>query len=202
MSTIDSGVFQTINHWPEALAPMFRFFSEATKILPGKILLGAAILCLLSYPKTRWTTVIALVSVGLANELTDVLKALAPQARPCVELPNVILRTGLLTSAGTASAHSANMAAVAAVFLLRHGKWGGIWLSVAILTGLSRIYVGVHYPSQVLLGWGCGILIGVLAVKATESLAKRFQRSETLQAAEGTPSVGRGIASDHDHSDP
>ena len=35
---------------------------------------------------------------------------------------------------------------------------------LALLTGLSRIYVGAHYPSQVLLGWVCGALCALIAV--------------------------------------
>lgn len=79
--------------------------------------------------------------------------------RPCVELPDVHLRVDTMTSFGTASAHSANMAAVATAFTFYFGWRAWPWWVVAFMTGLSRIYVGVHYPSQVLFGWLTGIIV-------------------------------------------
>jgi undecaprenyl-diphosphatase len=184
MRNLDERVFHWINNWPEALSPFFWFLSEATKITPGRILLLGLILTLLIVKKTRKATIYALISVGLANELTDFIKWAFPMARPCVELSGVHLRTGLLTSFGTASAHSANMAAVAAVFLLLHGRWGLIWLFFAVATGLSRIYVGVHYPSQVLLGLGCGILMGDGVVRLGEWLLPKLSRRKDDQGTE------------------
>ena len=65
------------------------------------------------------------------------------------------------------------MAAVAFVMIyyLRGVSW--VWLGVAVLTGLSRIYVGVHYPSQVLFGWIVGILSGAVTVCVFEWLQRR-----------------------------
>lgn len=160
---MDEAVFRWINGWPDGLAPMFVFLSDATKMTSGRVILGVVATVLLFVSnQTRKALILGLAALGLANEITDVLKATFQMARPCVELDDVMLRVGKLTSFGTASAHSANMAALATVFWLAF-KWrGSAWIAVALLTGLSRIYVGVHYPSQVLLGWTCGVFAGVL----------------------------------------
>lgn len=160
----DHEAFRWVNGWPESWSPVFVFISEATKLPPGRIGLGLLGLALLAHPKTRATTLLALLGFLLANGLTEALKTAVPFLRPCVELPDVNLRVGLLTTYGTASSHSANTAAIAAVFLMRHGRWGLIPAVLALLTGLSRIYVGAHYPSQVLLGWVCGALCALIAV--------------------------------------
>ena len=169
----DVGLFRWINGWPDSLAPFFVFFSEATKTPFGKALFGVVGLSLLIYPKTRKAVVFAILAVVLANLTCDVLKAGLQGTRPCVDLADVNLRVGKLTSFGTASAHSANMAAVATVFLKLHGKWGLIWLAVALITGLSRIYVGVHYPYQVAFGWLVGAFCAYLLLETWNVIHRR-----------------------------
>lgn len=139
--------------------------SEATKETPGRILLGAVLIYCLWNKNTRGPTFLALLAVGVANATTDVMKAVFQATRPCVELTDVHLRVGKLTSFGTASAHSANMAAVAMVFWMRF-KWASApWILAALFTGLSRVYVGVHYPYQVVLGWIVGAFCAYVVMK-------------------------------------
>lgn len=172
-------VFRAINGWPDGLAPFFIFWSDANKWTWVRICLLAIVVAMLwRGPKSRKAILLTLIAVGLSNELTDILKATFPQLRPCVELSDLYLRTGKLTSFGTASAHSANMAAVATVFLRRMGPWGYIWVAVALFTGLSRIYLGVHYPNQVLLGWTCGIGMALL----TTEVYRWFEKRKELKA--------------------
>jgi undecaprenyl-diphosphatase len=177
---LNRSIFDWINHWPEGLAPTMKFFSEAATYGWFKALLGLMVLgMVIRGAKSRWTAVQALIAFPLANGLTDVFKHLLPENRPFVDLPSsVILRIGHMPEAlqnpsfGTASAHSANMAAVAFVFTYRLGWWGAPWILVALVTGLSRIYNGVHYPYQVLLGWTCGVLMALLVTKTWDGVAK------------------------------
>lgn len=183
---MDTSLFRAINNWPDSLAPIFVFFSEATKNPVGKILFAILALALLINPKTRKALLFAILAVGLANLTCDVLKAGLQGTRPCVDLDNINLRVGKLTSFGTASAHSANMAAVATVFLKLHGKWGLIWFGVAIITGLSRIYVGVHYPYQVALGWLVGAFCAYLLLETWNVIQRRKTRQSTDQPADSS----------------
>ncbi len=120
----------------------------------------------------------------LANGITDVLKAGFQGLRPSVELADAIIRVDRLTSFGTASAHSANMAAVAYVFTRTFGVWGIPWIVVALMTGLSRIYVGVHYPTQVLLGWSCGVLAAFMVTETWEAFLRVRSRRTSEPADE------------------
>ena len=110
----------------------------------------------------------ALIAFPLANGFTDLFKNFLPEHRPYQEILGVIPRPldNMTQSYGTASAHAANMAAVAFVFTYCLGWWGSPWIVAAVLTGISRIYVGAHYPYQVLLGWTCGVVAGLLVTQA------------------------------------
>ena len=161
------------------------FFSSATHLLWVRIVLALVVVAMLARgPKPRTAILCALVAVALANGLTDVLKALLPVHRPFQELPLAMLghyppQPDKYTSMGTASAHSANMAAVAFATSYYLRWWGAPWVAVALVTGLSRIYLGVHYPSQVLLGWLCGVAAAFLVIKTWERVRRRPESVET-----------------------
>ena len=152
-----------------------RFFSEGSNWLWVRLALGALILALiLAKGRGRSAAVQALIAFPLANLITDLLKKNLPMPRPCNELANVLGHgIGCSGSMGTASAHSANMAAVAYVFVYHLKWWGSPWVVVAFLTGLSRVYHGAHYPSQVLFGWTCGVVAAFAVTKIAERIGKK-----------------------------
>lgn len=170
LGPIDVSLFHWINSgWAHpALDPIFVFFSVGIKGWPLRTALIAVFLYLvLKGRDTRTAALLAVVAWLVSNELADALKDGLQAARPCVELETFRL-VGYekpLTSFGTISAHAASMAAVATVFTMRLKRWGAPWVPVALLTGLSRVYVGVHYPSQVLAGWLVGALVAWITVQ-------------------------------------
>lgn len=187
---LDVSLFRWVNEWPDSLAPFFVFWSESNKWTWVRIVLLLILIgMLVRNPKTRGAAIAMLIAWPLANELTDVLKAWLQMQRPCVDLEDVRLRVKLLTSFGTASAHSANMAAVAFAATYRLGKWGWPWIPVALFTGISRIYVGVHYPSQVLFGWICGILVAFAVVKGLEAIERHIAARRETEPNDEQPEV-------------
>lgn len=137
-----------------------RFFSGATTYLWFKIALTLLVAAMIATGgRYRVAAIFAVLGFLLANGLTDVAKFAWPSMRPCQVLSTADLHgIGCSDNPGTASAHAANMAAVAFSFTYFLGRIGWIWIAVALSTGLSRIYVAAHYPSQVLFGWALGVL--------------------------------------------
>ncbi len=176
----DVAIFRWINDgWASpALDPIFWFFSLGIKGWPLRIfLIGLAVFLLVRGHAHRIAALAAIAAAGLANEMCDLAKWAHFGWRPSADLPDVRILGAALTSSGTISAHSANMAAVAVVFWWRLGpKWGIPWAVVAFLTGLSRIYVGAHYPSQVLFGWTAGITAASIICAAILLIEKRTQK--------------------------
>ncbi|MBS1715930.1 MAG: phosphatase PAP2 family protein [Armatimonadetes bacterium] len=184
MNSLDTAVFRAVNGWPESTAPFWVFLSNATKTTGGLVLIGSLVVLSLVWKPTRLGTVLALLAWPLANLTTDVLKDAFQWNRPSwpdvmAANPWIQVRVEPLTSFGTASAHSANMMAVATVFLWLHRPMGALWCGVAVLTGLSRIYVGVHWPSEVVLGWLCGAVCGTIIVKCHQEAARLLARRRT-----------------------
>jgi membrane-associated phospholipid phosphatase len=174
---VDRALFDEINGWPDGLQPVMAFFTEATNYLVVKVLLAAFVLgMILLGGKWRAAAIFALLGFLLANAITDVLKHLWPVLRPCQEISYVWRGIGCSNNPGTASAHSANMAATAFAFTYFTRAWGIPWIAVAILTGISRVYVGAHYPSQVLLGWLAGVVAAFILIKTWEAYRKLGSR--------------------------
>ena len=166
MNGLDRQIFYWFNRLPESGFDFLVFFSDGIHHWPLRIALGVVAIVMISLGgRHRSCILLSFLAWPLANGMTDLLKQGLQWPRPCVELNDVILHAGKLESYGTASAHSANMAAIAAVWTAYMGwRYGTIWILIALLTGFSRVYVGVHYPSQVLLGWTCGIIAGLVIV--------------------------------------
>ncbi len=182
MNDLDRRICLWINHWPEGLTPVMRFFSEGTSVWYVKLFaLVAVISMVIRNGKTRAAALLSILAVVIANGMTDLLKHGFPMHRPYQPEAlgtQIILRLGGNSSFGTASAHAANMTAVATVLTLLLGRWGWPWIGVAVITGLSRIYLGEHFPSQVLLGATCGLVGGFVCVFGYRAVAGKVSKSE------------------------
>ncbi|MRT93057.1 phosphatase PAP2 family protein [Ancylomarina sp. 16SWW S1-10-2] len=68
---------------------------------------------------------------------------------------------------GFASSHAANVFGLTTFcsFLFRNKKLSLFLFSWAILVSYSRIYLGVHYPGDIIVGTGIGIFFGYLIYK-------------------------------------
>lgn len=99
----------------------------------------------------------AAVAVAAAETVSQRLKRVVRRARPALE--------GLPPLAATPSEYSFPSAHTASsVTAARAFPRGGPWLAgIALAMGLSRPYLGVHYPSDVIAGAGIGWVAGALA---------------------------------------
>lgn len=172
MKSLDYQLFRWINGWPESLEPFFYALSEGNKMLAGRLVLLVIVGTLIAIPKTRRAGIVGLLGFVLANGITEVLKTAVPYARPsmpvaqamdngvplaeAMKLVDYHIRVKPLNGFGTASSHAANTMVFAVALFLARQRVAWLFAVLAVLIGLSRVYVGVHTPFQVLFGWVCG----------------------------------------------
>lgn len=120
------------------------------------------ILCAFVQEKSRtWLYfLIAVCTLVLSEGSVHILKEVFARQRPCVTIENIHLVVSCGDSFSMPSGHASNALAFATVYcLLLKSAIRYAFLFVAAVVGFSRVYVGVHYPSDVLAGFllGAGI---------------------------------------------
>jgi undecaprenyl-diphosphatase len=107
--------------------------------------------------------VLATVSVVVADAISaHVFKQAVFRTRPCIALEGVRQLVGCVNSPSFPSNHAVNAAALATLATLSMPRLWAPAVALAMLVGYSRIYVGTHYPLDVLAGGVLGIAIALV----------------------------------------
>lgn len=114
-------------------------------------------------------TVALVVSFLISDEI---LKNLFARPRPFIHFPDTRLLVAAPYQYSFPSGHTTSSFAVAVSFFAKRRRLGLGALILASLIGVSRIYVGVHYPLDVLGGVVVGSVIGWLVVHHESALDK------------------------------
>ena len=99
-----------------------------------------------------------------------ILKNLFARPRPCATYPEMVDLVHVPTSYSFPSGHTVSAMAAAFTILTQHKKLGILALVMAFLMGLTRLYVFVHFPTDVY----CGILVGAFVAIVVWYAEKRI----------------------------
>lgn len=132
-------------------------------------------LALLLFPQTRRVGGAVAVALIMSLICTNILlKPLVQRTRPWLVVEGLTALVAEHDMNSFPSGHtSAALAAAVACLGTLPKKWGGVVLALAVLMGLSRLYVGVHYPSDVLAGALVGLVCGAMGCLAIKWIQKR-----------------------------
>ncbi len=125
-------------------------------------LLGAILLLIFGKREGRIALLLLVVTIVVSDQVSSgLIKHWVARVRPCDALEGVRLLTGKTGGFSFPSSHAVNNFAIAAAFAWSYPRFGWIFYLFAFLVAFSRIYLGLHYPSDMLGGATIGIGIGL-----------------------------------------
>ncbi|MFK0194625.1 phosphatase PAP2 family protein [Kitasatospora sp. NPDC090308] len=166
-SGIDGGLYTRVTGWAES-AP--HWFDQLTRAWSAYGMAVFALLMLWAWWRARAadSAVMARVLaspliVVVAYLVNSVLKSLVEEVRPCRQLPGSFVVESCAPAGDWSFPSNHTVAAFSAAAALWYAdrRIGWIALLAAVLMGASRVWVGAHYPHDVLAAALLGVLVAV-----------------------------------------
>jgi len=179
---IDLALFRFGN---EALATVLGdiFFPFITEVKNFYIIYAVTLIALMVFGKKRGVLTVAmlLLTITVTDQISSfVVKPLVGRIRPCHTLEDVRLLVGCGSGKSFPSSHAANNFALAVLvshFYPIARPWLLLW---AVLVSYSRVYVGVHYFSDLLGGALLGAGIAATLAWGFERIAGMYRHSKEV----------------------
>ena len=170
----DVSLFRILNEVPPAVASVLTPLSYLFR--PVGIVV---VVVLISGYVVAWTRSVLPVAAGavaaaVAWALANLAKAIADRPRPYQVVADAVLRQQPAHGTSFPSSHTAvTVAVVIALLPFLPRVLAGVAIAYAVLVGWSRVYLGVHYPLDVLAGAGIGMAVGGAVLLALGVLLHR-----------------------------
>lgn len=122
------------------------------------------------WKRKSWLPVLFSVLTVMCSDFTssELIKNSVERPRPCHTLEQIEVRVGCGSGYSFTSSHATSHMALAVFWFQLFTSWGRHrwWLIAwAVIIGFAQIFVGVHYPLDVLSGFIVGGLIGYLVFR-------------------------------------
>ncbi len=176
MSGLDLHLFQVINGdlSNAVFDSLMPFITSPGPFIIPLTLIGVGLLVWGGW-KGRLLVVMALLLLVVSNAVSEQLKQLFQRPRPCLALETVRLLVGCSkTNFSFPSSHASNITAQALLFAFFYRPIVVPLFLVAAGVGYSRVYVGVHYPLDVVGGILVGLACGAVFIFLTREIERRL----------------------------
>ncbi|GAB1370386.1 phosphatase PAP2 family protein [Candidatus Kapaibacterium sp.] len=176
IQNIDTWLFYAINNgWSNSLFDkIFPFITEVESWIMI-YLFGFYFLFFKSGRTGKITAVTLILTIIIADQFSSsFLKEIFGRIRPCHVLGDVNLLVGCGGGKSFPSSHAVNNFAAATVVTYFFKKNYLPFFAIAALVALSRVYVGVHYPIDIIAGSILGVIIALLVSGITELTSEKL----------------------------
>lgn len=183
-------MFETIQSIDFSILDFLRFSAHTSfgdKFFPFITIFGNPImfvfyvLLLLVVKKTRREGIMCACGIGTGALICNVLlKNIVQRARPCWLHPEVELLIETPKDYSFPSGHTMAMVILSVILIYKHPKlaWGLVPFTLLIM--YSRLYLYVHFPSDVLFSLIVGFGIGALTCYVESRISKKSQPSASI----------------------
>ena len=178
-STFDQSVTIAVHRLYESCGSWMTPFMEFVSILGkgGIFLILLSLLLLLLRPTRRYGTAMA-VALAIGAIIVNLwLKVVISRPRPYADINGLYYPLWVMLGSHTESDFSfpsghtnATFATMVPLFILGRKKYSWLALLFGVLMGVSRIYLVVHYPSDVLGGILTGTIAGLIGTLIAKSI--------------------------------
>lgn len=143
------------------------------------IILPASLLLFIILSKNRRREIIMLIAAAAACILSrgiivSLIRLAWHRPRPFIVL-NLTPLINYGDKASFPSGHASFLFALALAVWFFHKRWGWFYLGLAVLGSLARIYIGIHWPSDILFGTIIGLLSACLVYQLFKKYQKKYQ---------------------------
>ena len=180
----DLSLFRFLNEVPPAaasvLTPLVHLFLPIGIVIAVVLMAGYVV----AWTRSVLPLAAGAAAAGAAWALANAAKVIANRPRPYQVVADAVLRQPPAHGTSFPSSHTAVTVAVVIAlvpFLPRALAW--VAIAYAVLVGWSRVYLGVHYPLDVLAGAGIGLAVGGLVLLALGVLLRRAGEAAQSRAA-------------------
>ncbi|HEV2694046.1 MAG TPA: glycosyltransferase family 39 protein, partial [Verrucomicrobiae bacterium] len=135
------------------------------------VIIGVPVMLYFGSNRLRLCAAFMVLVVAIGDSLIiETIKRMAERGRPCVSIPDDIVRLSCGGYHSFPSAHAANMFAVAMVAFLFYRRSAWFMFPLAAAVAFSRVYCGVHFPIDITVGAILGAGYAIAIVIATQTL--------------------------------
>ncbi|PBC97955.1 undecaprenyl-diphosphatase [Streptomyces sp. Ag82_O1-15] len=134
-------------------------------------------------------------AAGVAVLVNVPIRGFVERPRPFVDHQGLDVLVGGKTDFSFVSDHATLTMAIGVGLFVANRRFGLVGIGIALLEGFCRVYMGVHYPTDVIGGFALGtavaLLLSPLAMALLTPVAKAVERSPRAEWLIRARSVGR-----------
>lgn len=185
---LDVFLFRVINQYLSCDMLDWLVFFVSDKYFLYLVVLVSAIYLYRRYgPRSLIVVLAAITVVALADNIgLRVLRPIFARARPClIPEASAIPLLGRNTSYSMPSLHASGAFGFAALVWLYYRGYGRVLAAIASLIGFSRVYGGVHWPTDILGGAALGCLMAATVYAVIEIVLYIIRRMTGKEARLG-----------------